>query len=98
MRWRIAAKPKITRRANQAEAEVMHPDTVDNHSGRQRIPGIDNRLRQFESAASLMKQLVVTSADARQEPSRRRRPRVVRIASKKNMPRRWIGYVFHRHR
>jgi len=39
MRRRVAAEAEIARRADQTRAEMMQPDAVDHHPGRQRIDG-----------------------------------------------------------
>ena len=49
----VAGLAEVVHRAHQTFAEVVLPDTIDHHPGRQRIPGVDQPVRQLQPAASL---------------------------------------------
>ncbi len=51
MARRFAAEPEVGRRRDDSPAEVVLPDPVDHHAGRQRIVGSRQPVRQLEPAA-----------------------------------------------
>ena len=51
MRRRLAADAEVVGRLHQPAAEVILPDAIDHHAGRQRIVGAREPLGQFQPAA-----------------------------------------------
>ena len=98
MGGRIAAEAEIARRADDSETEVMHPHAIDDHARGDRVCGIDDGLRQFETPAAVAEQLVVSAAETTQEARRRQRARVIRIPAEKDVPGRRRRQIFDGHR
>src|SRR5262245_57242597 len=70
MRRSFAHRAEVTRRADQALAEMMLPDAVDDHAGRERVVFVRDRIGQFEPSAALRKRRGVIWAQYGEKPSR----------------------------
>ena len=54
MRWRIGAESKVTWCFDQSTTEVVHPNTVDPDSRRERIVGRYNSASEFQSPTAVL--------------------------------------------
>ena len=53
----FTARTKVARGSHQALAEMMLPDTIDNHTSCQWVFGTGDRSRQIQAAAAMFKRL-----------------------------------------
>ena len=80
----IAADAKIAGAWSERLAEVMHPQTIDEYTSRQRIVLAGDRLGQLQPAASLLEGLPLIAGQRFEELSRNRGSRTSGIASQQD--------------
>ena len=80
----VAGLAEVVHRAHQTFAEVVLPDAIDHHPGRQRIPGVDQPVGQLQSAASLQDGGLVLPCQDLQEAARHLPAQVLVIPSQVN--------------
>ena len=81
MARRLGLHAQVVRRADEALAEVVHPEAVDRHAGGQRVVAAGDRLGQLQPAAPLGEGLAVRPGEDLQEPPGDDRPAVLRLAA-----------------
>ena len=77
----VALRAEVARRVDQAGAEVVLPDAVDDHAGRQRRALGDDGVGQFEPAAALRERPRRVGRQHRQEAARHDRAGAGRVAA-----------------
>ena len=82
MRGPIALPAEVAERINQGAAEVVLPDAVHDHAGRERRAVGNNSLGEFEPAASLGEGLRPLSREDSEELPGHDRPGLVRVAAR----------------
>src|SRR5437016_5166331 len=80
----VAADAKVARRLYNRTAEMVQPNTIDPHTGRQRILAIDNSLSQVKPAAAVLERLPVFAGDDRGELAWHHLAWSVRVASQED--------------
>ena len=64
---RIAPQAKIARRVDQRVFEVVHPNPIDDHPGRERIVAAGDRPGQFQPSAAVLERLPIVACEHRQK-------------------------------
>src|SRR3982751_3850601 len=98
MRGRVASEAEVAGRADDRSAEMVHPDSVDQHASRQWIFGRGDRTRQFQSAGAFGERLPVLAGDHLEESPRHLFARRPGIASAVDAWVKWLFGIFEDHR
>src|SRR5437667_8061479 len=79
----VGHQAEIAGSAHNAGAEMMLPDAVDHHAGRERVAWIRDRLRQFQAAAAFVEWNRGAVAQDTQKAPRNGIAEIVRISAKR---------------
>ena len=81
VRGRLAAEAEVAGRADEAGAEVVQPDAVDQHAGRQRVLRVGDGAGQPQAAAAVAEGAAILAGDHFEELPRHRLAGAVRVAA-----------------
>ena len=85
MGGQIAAEAEVAGGGDEAGAEVVHPDAVDEDAGGERVVGVDEGLGEFEAAGAVGKGLLVAAAEAGEGAGRGECAGVVGVAAEEDV-------------